>query len=742
MKTDRLLPQYQSDSGFPANLRYDFPAGVAVFLVSLPLCLGIALASGAPLVSGVIAGVVGGIVVGLLSGSALGVSGPAAGLTVLVLGAIQELGFDGFLLAAVVAGIFQVLMGIVKAGIIGYYFPTAVITGMLSGIGIILFLKQIPHAVGYDWDYEGDFAFHQPDAYTTFSELPHMVDFIAPGAILITAVSLTLLILWERPFMRSRRWVRLVPGSLIAVVAGITINLFLQHAHPQYALAGNHLVNLPMLDGIADLMTHFTFPDFSQITNIQVYVTALTVAVIASLETLLSVEAIDKLDPEKRVTLTNRELIVQGIGNIGSGLIGGLPVTQVIVRSSANQQAGAKTKAATVTHGVLLLITVLFIPQLLNMMPLASLAAILLAVGYKLAKPESVARMYKAGLYHFIPYVATILGLVFTDLLIGVGIGMAIALFCILLENYKTALYFHEEHQGNKIFIRLSENVSFLNKANILQILDRLPDHSEVVIDATDSRYIDYDVFEIIQNFKAEARRKGITLVIENLRGYGSFEPVSNALPQTRETQKSLTPAKVLELLKQGNKRFVYNLKANRNTLEQVNVTQEGQFPMAIILSCIDSRTSVELIFDQGLGDVFSTRIAGNIVNDDILGCMEFACKLAGSKLIVVLGHSHCGAIKGACSDVRLDHLTGLLEKIKPAVDSVRAREPAEISRDASTFVQKVAERNVQMVVDLIREQSPLLEAMTKKGEIGIVGAMYDIETGKVEFCSDQESGH
>jgi carbonic anhydrase len=739
MKTDRLLPQHQSGSGFLATLRYDFPAGVAVFLVSLPLCLGIALASGAPLFSGVIAGIVGGIVVGLLSGSALGVSGPAAGLTVLVLAAIQELGFEGFLLAAVVAGIFQVVMGIARAGIVGYYFPTAVISGMLSGIGIILFLKQIPHAVGYDRDYEGDIAFHQADAYTTFSELSHMVDFVAPGAILITGVSLVILILWERPFMRSRRWVRLIPRSLVAVVVGILIDMLLQRLHPEYALAGNHLVNLPVIDGIPDLMTHFTIPDFSQITNGRVYVTALTLAVIASLETLLSVEAIDKLDPEKRVTPTNRELIAQGIGNIGSGLIGGLPVTQVVVRSSANQQAGAKSKAATVIHGILLLITVLLIPQLLNKMPLASLAAILLVVGYKLAQPELVRRMYKAGPYHFIPYVATILGLLLTDLLTGVGIGMAIALFCILLENYKTALYFHEEHKGNKIFIRLSENVSFLNKANILRILDRLPDHSEVVIDATDSRYIDYDVFEIIQNFKAEARRKGITLVIENLRGYGSFEPVSNALPQTQETQKSLTPAKVLELLKEGNKRFVYNLKANRNTLEQVNVTQEGQFPMAIILSCIDSRTSVELIFDQGLGDVFSTRIAGNIVNDDILGCMEFACKLAGSKLIVVLGHSHCGAIKGACDDVRLDHLTGLLAKIKPAVDSVRAQELVEISKDANVFVQKVAERNVQLVAQRIREESPVLEAMAEKGEVGIVGAMYDIETGKVEFY---ESGN
>ncbi len=737
IKNDKVFNQKTKGTDVFSNFRYDIPAGVVVFLVALPLCLGIALASGAPLISGLIAGIVGGLIVGFLSGSALGVSGPAAGLTVIVFGAIHELGFEAFLLAVVISGIFQMLMGFGRAGIIGYYFPSSVITGMLSGIGIIIFLKQIPHAIGYDRDYEGDLSFFQPDDFTTLSELTHIFQFISPGAIIITIISLVILVLWERPVVKARHWLRLVPGPLVSVTAGIVMNQFLLQSFPEFAVTGEHLVRLPIADSGADLLNSITFPDFSQITNIHVYLTALTLAVVASLETLLCVEAIDKLDPQKRVTPTNRELIAQGAGNLCSGLIGGLPVTQVIVRSSANLQSGAKTKASAVIHGVLLLISVLLIPHVLNMMPLASLAAILLIVGYKLARPELFKRMYAAGLYHFVPFVATVLGLVFTDLLVGIGIGMAIALFCILLENYKTALYFHKKQKGNKTYIKLGENVSFLNKANILQTLDHLPDRSEVVIDATSTRYIDYDVFEIIQNFKIEAEQKGIKLVIENLSGYGNIEPVSNALPHTKETQWFLTPGRVLEILQEGNRRFVHNLRSNRNLLEQVNITREGQFPMAIILSCIDSRTSVELIFDLGLGDVFSARVAGNVVNDDILGSMEFACKFAGSKLIVVLGHTHCGAIKGACDHVEFDHLTGLLEKIKPAIDSLATPIDDGSGSQVDVFVQNVAERNVQLVVESIKKESPALEAMRQHGDIDIIGGMYDIETGKVDFFLD-----
>jgi carbonic anhydrase len=494
---------------------------------------------------------------------------------------------------------------------------------------------------------------------------------------------------------------------------------------------------LPVLKNASDLLSQLHYPDFSQSGNPDVYLTALTLAVVASLKTLLSLEAVDKMDPCKRVTSANRELIVQGIGNACSGLLGGLPMAQVIVRSSINIQSGARTKASGVICGLLLLFAVILIPTLLNKIPLASLASVLLVAGYKLTRPKVFKIMYKAGMYHFIPFCVTILGMVFTNLLIGLTIGLTTALFSILLENYKSAFYVNESHIGNKTILRLSEHVSFLNKANIQQTLEQLPDYSEVIIDATRSKYIDYDVFEIIENFKIEAQRKNIKLTIENLRGYGVLEPVENARAPTYDTQQSLTPAKVLTLLKEGNERFVNNLKSHRNLLEQINDTRQGQFPIAIILSCMDSRTSVELIFDQGLGDVFSARVAGNVINDDILGSMEYPCKLAGSKLIVVLGHSHCGAIIGACVNVELDHLSGLLHKIKPAVDAVHAEELVEITADNDGLVQKVADKNVRLTVEQISSKSPLLDAMVKSGEIDIAGAMYDIETGKVKFFSD-----
>lgn len=740
MIKDQFLTDDRKDNfGVKASLRYDFPAGVVVFLVAVPLSLGIALASGAPLFSGLIAGIIGGLVVAGLSGSSLGVSGPAAGLAIIAHAAIQNLGFETFLLSVVVAGFIQVVMGRLGAGIVGYYFPSAVITGMLTGIGIIIFLKQIPHAFGYDVDYEGDISFAQSDQYTTVTELVHMIDYISPGAVIISLASLSVLLIWESPFIKKYRFSQWIHGALAAVLTGVALNRLLFGWFPDMALTGNHLVTLPEVEHVTELIAYVTLPDFSQIANPSVYKIGFTLAMVASLETLLCVEAVDKLDPYKRVTPNNRELKAQGIGNICSGLLGGIPIAQVVVRSSANIQSGGRTKTAAFLHGALLLIAVISIPGFLNTIPLASLAAVLLVVGYKMADLSRFKAMYRTGIYHFIPFVATVLGLIFTDMLTGIGIGMSIALFFILLENLKVGFYLHQEQKANKNIITLSENVSFLNKANILQLLDHLPENSEVVIDATGSKYIDFDVYEIIQNFKIEAKRKNINLIIENLRGYGVLEPVTKSRPFDKASQQALTPAGVLEILKAGNQRFVYSLKANRNLLEQVNETIEGQFPFAIILSCIDSRTSAELIFDQGLGDIFSVRIAGNVINDDILGSMEFACKLAGSKLVVVLGHSHCGAIKGACAGAELDHLTGLLDKIQPAVDSVKNGRLARISCPDSTLVEQVAERNVEIMVDQIKQRSPILNVMAKNGEIGIVGGMYNIENGKVTFFEETD---
>jgi len=504
------------------NPGHDVPAGIVVFLVAVPLCLGIALASGAPLTAGIIAGFVGGLVIPLVSRSAVGVSGPAAGLTVIVFDAIQELGFNPFLLAVVIGGVFQVVLGILRAGIIGYYFPSSVITGMLAGIGIIIALKQLPHAVGYDSDWEGNIAFVEPGGGTTLSALVDMIGALYPGAIVIAAISLLLLILWESPFIKDRfgNW---LPGPLIAVVAGISMHLILRQVGPEWALTSDHLVQLPVMEGWKDWHRFFAFPDFSHIGNSKIYSVALTLAVVASLESLLSVEAADKLDPYKRVTPTDRELVAQGTANAVSGLIGGLPITQVIVRTSANVQAGARTRLAAMVHGLLLFVSALFFPSVLNFIPLSSLAAILLVVGYKLARPQLFIQMYRAGWYQFAPFLVTVVGLVFTDLLTGIGIGMVTALFFILLEHYKCGVYLQETHEDDHYLLRLSEQVTFLNKANLLWTLDRIPPQAKVVIDGTATRYIDHDVLEIIENFRAEAAAKHIKLTLIGLPMEGSL---------------------------------------------------------------------------------------------------------------------------------------------------------------------------------------------------------------------------
>lgn len=500
-------------------LKNDLPASIVVFLVALPLCLGIALASGAPLFSGIIAGIVGGIVVGFASGSHIGVSGPAAGLAVIVLSAIQELGaFEIFLLAVVISGIIQIILGFAKAGIIGYYFPSSVIKGMLSGIGIIIILKQIPHALGYDKDYEGNLSFAQPDGHNTFSELYYMLDFVSPGAIIIALLSLAILILWEQPFMKKRSIFQIIQGPLVVVVAGILLNLLFQ-SMPQFALKPDQIVSIPVAEGLAGFFGLFTLPDFSHILNPQIYVTAITIAVVASLETLLCVEATDKLDPYKRVTPTNRELKAQGLGNMLSGLVGGLPVTQVIVRSSANIQSGGKSKASAIIHGFILLIAAMSIPRVLNLIPLSSLAAVLFVVGYKLAKPALFKTMYQQGRTQFIPFIVTILGIVFTDLLVGIGLGLVVAIFYVLYNNYKKPYFFYPEkhEEGAPIRFELSEDVTFLNKASILQTLNHLPENSKVVIDATNTVDIDLDVIEIIEDFRENARYKNIDLEILGL---------------------------------------------------------------------------------------------------------------------------------------------------------------------------------------------------------------------------------
>lgn len=486
-----------------AYFKTDILSGVVVFLVALPLCLGIALASGAPLFAGIISGVIGGIIVGLLSHSQLSVSGPAAGLTAIVLGAISSLGnYETFLAAVVLAGVLQLLLGIAKAGTISNYFPSNVIEGMLTAIGIIIILKQLPHAIGYDVDNEGDFFFIEKGAgHNTFSSIIDAINYSHLGAVIISLVSLGILIAFNKvAFLKN---LKVVPGALIAVVVGVCLNEAFKMSGSSLAISQEHLVNLPIPNSFDDFIGQFSAPNFAAMLDPKVWVVAATIAAVASIETLLCIEAADKLDPLKRYTNTNQELFAQGTGNILSGLIGGIPMTSVIVRTSANVNSGARTKVATIAHGVLLLLAVLLIPTVLNKIPLACLAAILLMIGYKLASPTVFKHMWHSGKYQFVPFIVTVLAVVFTDLLKGVGIGLVVSIFYILRANLRLAYFFKKEshHQGETITMKLAQEVSFLNKAAIKQTLNHLPPNSQVVIDASETFYIDHDVLQLIRDF-------------------------------------------------------------------------------------------------------------------------------------------------------------------------------------------------------------------------------------------------
>lgn len=503
------------------SLKFDLAAGLVVSLVALPLCLGIALASGAPLFSGMIAGIIGGIVISLLSGSPISVAGPAAGLAVIVANAIQNMGsYQAFLLAVVVAGVAQIGLGLLRLGIIGNYVPNAVIRGMLAAIGIVIMLKQIPHALGRDTDYEGDFSFLEKAGDNTLTDIVKAVLSATPAAIIIALVSIAVLLLWERPIMKQIRLFKQIPGPLVVVLAGIGLNEFFRAFFPGFELSdASHMVRLPISASIGEFFGQFTMPDFSQFANKAVYTTGFTMAIVASIESLLSIEAADKLDPYKRITPTNRELIAQGIGNITSGMIGGLPITSVVVRTSANVYAGARTKFSSLTHGLLLLSFALLIPAFLNRTPLACLAAILLLIGYKLAKVQLFKQMWRAGFGQFLPFIITVLAIVFTDLLVGVLVGLAVGLFFVIRANHHEPITLVK--QDNLYLMRFNKDVTFVNKSAFKEKLLKIPDNSQVIIDATKALYIDNDIYDVMFEFRQQAYFRNIHLELKNFARQG-----------------------------------------------------------------------------------------------------------------------------------------------------------------------------------------------------------------------------
>jgi MFS superfamily sulfate permease-like transporter len=503
------------------NLSHDIPASLVVFLVALPLCLGIALASGAPLFSGLVAGVVGGVVAGALSKSSLSVSGPAAGLATIVFSAIQELGsFPLFLLAVVIAGVIQIALGYLRAGTIGHFIPVSVIKGMLAAIGLILILKQVPHALGYDADFEGDESFFQPDQRNTFSEIGAALDYFTPGAIVVSLVSLALLFIWGRPFMTKLKWTSFLPGPLVVVIVGIALNGLFERFIPTLAIQSSHLVSLGGFHGLGSLSQVIAFPDLAGLSDPRVYQIAVTIALVASIESLLSIEATDKLDPYRRITPLNTELKAQGAANVVSGLFGGLPITAVIVRSSANVLAGGRTKASAILHGLLLMVVVIAVPAFLQMIPLACLAGVLLVVGYKLNTPSLYREMFRKGIDQYLPFLVTIVAILLSDLLTGIGIGLLVAVFFVLKTNFQTAIIV--VNSDSQYLVKFTKDVSFLHKAALRKTFEIIPEKSTVIIDGSRSQFLDADIVETIEDFILSAPTKSIEVEIKKTSGASS----------------------------------------------------------------------------------------------------------------------------------------------------------------------------------------------------------------------------
>lgn len=729
-----------------ATVRYDLISGLVVFLVALPLCLGVALASNAPLSSGLIAGIIGGLVVGAISRSHTSVSGPAAGLTAVVAAQIHGLGsFEAFLLAVAIAGVIQIILGLAKAGFLAEFLPSSVINGLLAAIGVILILKQLPHLVGHDADPEGDMSFSQPDQHNTFSEFLFLLTDAHLGTALIGLASVALLIFWDRSQTLKKS---VVPAPLIVVILGVVAAEMLRRIGGMWEIPDRAFVHVEVPDNLASYAQLLSHPDFTRWRDPAIYLSAVTIAAVASLETLLNLEAVDKLDPQKRRSPPSRELLAQGVGNLTAGLIGGIPVTSVIVRSSVNINAGGKTKLSTLIHGLLLLVSVTMLPQLLNRIPLSCLAGILLVTGTKLASSKLFQHMWAQGRTQFLPFITTLVAIVFTDLLIGVLIGLAVAIAFILHSNFRRPIHcVRERHlRGDVLRIELANQVSFLNRAALKQRLDELPRGDSVIIDARHTDYLDPDIEGLISTFTTEtAPVRGLNVGLIGFGGkFGLKDQLSDLDNSNLDLQKHLTPAAVLKILKDGNQRFRTGERLVRDLGREVQTTAQGQFPIAAVLSCIDSRSPAELLFDLGLGDIFSVRIAGHVVNDQALASLEYACAVAGVKLIVVLGHTRCGAVtaavdlyrshKTAAEATGCEHLDSLTSEIQKSIDPSLHEDFSRNGHAKSAYVDEVARRNVLRTMQVVNQQSRTLSRLVEEEKIAIVGGMYDVVSGEVEF--------
>ncbi|WP_151814842.1 bifunctional SulP family inorganic anion transporter/carbonic anhydrase [Acinetobacter soli] len=713
----------------------DALSGLVVFLVALPLCLGIALASGAPILSGILAGIVGGIVVGFLSGSHISVAGPAAGLTAVILVQLEQLGgnYAAFLLCIIFAGGLQILFGLFKLGFFANYIPNNVILGLLAAIGVILIATQIPYLLGL-----GNFSWRE--LWSDQGINPNIQ--LDAGAMVIGLLSVVVILVWDKTPLKKL----VLPSALIAVLVAAVLNYVLTYLQSPWAIQTENLIQLPNLLNATE--SAFIFPDWSALTNPLIYTGAITLAVVASLETLLNLEAADKLDPHKRASPPNRELWAQGTGNIISGLIGGMPITSVIVRSSVNANTGARSKCSTIIHGILLLLAVLFFVPLMNMIPLSALAAILILTGFKLTHPSLFKKLYQQGWTQFIPFMITLVAILLTDLLVGILIGLASSIVFILYGNlHKGVRVYREKHLHGVITrIELPSQVTFLNRASLISALERVHKHEKLVIDATQSDSIDPDIYQVIQEYQNEtAIKRQIDLKLIGFKQH--YQELDDAVLDidisTRDLQSKLKPSDVLKLLKEGNQRFVRNERLQRDIYRQIRVTaDEGQHPIAAVLGCMDSRAPTEMLFDVGIGDLFSLRIAGNVAGQKVLGSLEFACQAKGAKVIVVLGHTDCGAVTSACQlslqkqsvvDIKeMPHIQYVLGPLMHSVDNVYdIMQPRSLT---PAFIDQVTAMNVHYNIQYIIKHSAVLREMLEHQQIDIVGAIYDVKTGKVNF--------
>lgn len=742
----------------PQSISRDFVAGIVVFLVALPLCLGIALASGAPLFSGIVAGIVGGLVIGALSGSHTSVSGPAAGLTAIVATQIATLGsFEAFLLAVAIGGAIQIMFGLAKGGFIASFVPSSVIKGLLTAIGVILIIKQTPYVLGRvktgaPADTLQEMMPNHPnilnDIGSMFSGELHY------GALIIGIASLALLIIWDKiPRLKKS----LIPAPLVVVVLAIAAKLMFRQIGDGWRLGKEWLVRVPESEELADVVTLLTFPDFSRILDPAIYVAAVTIAIVASLETLLNLEAVDNLDPKRRSSPANRELFAQGVGNLASGLIGGLPVTSVIVRGSVNISAGAQTKLSAILHGVFLAGAVIFFEGILNLIPLSCLAAILVATGFKLASPKLVKQIWSEGRYQFLPYIITVVAIVATDLLIGIVIGLVVGLGFILFSNFKRPVQLIiEKHLGGELYhLQLANQVSFLNRAALDQTLNNIPSGAHLLIDARGTDYMDPDILSLIKDYSEKtAPVRGVDV---SLKGFKPQHKISNEIRfvdySSRELQASLTPDQVMDILREGNERFRNQHPLPRDLMRQVNATAQGQHPLAIVLSCMDSRTPTELIFDLGLGDVLNVCLAGNaMVGPRVLASIEFGCLDSGAKLIVVMAHTGSPVmrtiVQSACAAHPTlnmshgEHFPYLVENVAPSIaDDEKRQFPSLSTEEQQAMCDRIARRHVIRSVETIRQESETLSRLLEQHQVGIIAAMYDTQTGTTEFIKESAVG-